>query len=392
MKKIIGVILGLLLALNLSASTAFAAEFLIAKDEGNITVSETEKVKNLYTGGNIVTISADVQKSLYVGGNMVTIDGDVEDNLFIGGSNVMIRGDVGGSIHAGGGTVTIQGNITDDLLVGGGTVTISESASIGGDLIVGGGLVIIDGPVEGDVLIGGGQVTINSSIGGSVKAESESLELGEKAVITGDITYKATEEMVAADEAIILGEVEYSEVSETKVSTVNENVKVSGFLPKLISFGLFVKLLISFATALVIVLLFGKKVQTFVQEAFANFWTNMGIGFAILVSAPIVCILLLITVLGGGLAGLAGTIYILMLSFALPLGSIAFGSWIIKTASKQSKYVADWKAAIVGVLAISLLSWIPMIGWLAKFIFMLIGLGTFYRLSYKGLVAKKIKK
>lgn len=389
MKKIIGVILGLILVLRLSATTIIAAEFRFAGEEGNITVSETEEVKNLYTGGNFVSINADVEKGLYVGGNVVTVDGDIGDHLIIGGSTVMIRGDVGGTIHAGGGSVVIEGAVTDDLFVGGGTVTISESASVGGDLIVGGGVVNILGPVEGDVFLGGGQVIINSSIGGSVKAEVENLELGEEAMISGDIAYKSSKEMTIAEGATLLGETEFTEVSKTEVYKASGETLKSGLLPWLVSMGLLVKFLVSITTGLTLVYFFNKWTQVFVKEAFTNFWANLGVGFATLVSVPVVAIVLLITVVGASLAGLTGIIYTLMLFLALPLATITFGSWLMKVLWNRDKYIADWKAVVLGVVAINLLFLIPPIGWLVKLTFMLIGLGSLYRLAYKALVVKK---
>ena len=389
MKKVIGIILGLILVLNLNASTIIAAEFRFVGEEENVTVPESEKVKNLYTGGNFVSINADVEKGLYVGGNVVTVDGDVGDHLIIGGSTVMIRGDVGGTIHAGGGSVVIEGAVTDDLFVGGGTVTISESASVGGDLIVGGGVVNILGPVEGDVLLGGGQVIINSSIGGSVKAEVESLELGKKAMINGDIAYKSNKEMTTVEGATVLGETEFTEVSKTEVYKAGGETLKSELLPGLVSMSLLVKLLASITTGLALVYFFNKWVQTLVKEAFANFWTNLGVGFATLASIPVVAIVLLITVVGASLAGLTGIIYILMLLLALPLGTIVLGSWLMKVLWNRDKYIADWKAVVLGVVAIKLLLLIPPIGWLVKLTFMLIGLGSLYRLTYKALVIKK---
>ena len=390
MKKITGVVLGLVLTLSLSVSSAFAAEFRVPETEGgNITVSETEEVKNLYTGGNLVSINADVEKSLYVGGNVVTVIGNVEDNLLIGGGTVTIQGDVGGTVHAGGGTIIIEGAITDDLFVGGGTVTIAKSASIGGDLIVGGGVVSVQGPVKGNVYLGGGQATLNSSIGGFVMAETESLNLGKNANIGGDLSYKSVKELTAAEGAVVSGETTFNLVSKTGVDIPVKKTIESSSLSKLISIGLLTKLLVSMTTGLVIIYIFGKKVQMVTNEALKNFRANLGLGFAALISLPFVAVILLITVVGVWLAGLTGAVYSLMLLLASLLATIIFGSWLMKLINKGDKYVVDWKAVVLGVLGMSLLGLLPPVGWLVKLVFVLISLGSLYRLTYRALVVKK---
>lgn len=68
---------------QVGADNVLAAEIRIAKDDGNVTVSKGEKVRNLYVGGNLVSINADVEKGLYVGVNVVAVRENVEDNYVV---------------------------------------------------------------------------------------------------------------------------------------------------------------------------------------------------------------------------------------------------------------------------------------------------------------------
>jgi hypothetical protein len=391
MKKVIKIILLFLAMVLISTDVILAAEFRIAKDDGdgNITISQEEEVKNLYAGGNIISISADVEKSLYVGGNVVTIDGDIEDNLAVGGGTVMLRGDVGGTVHAGGGTVIIDGAITDDLFIGGGTVTISDTASVGGDLIVGGGVVNIQGPIEGNVLLGAGQATIDSKIGGQVEAEVEKFLLGDNAEVTGDIVYKSPEEMEMADGAVVLGEVKFDQASVKTNPTMPAKALKPKVFVKFASFGLLIKLVVSAVTSLTLVSLFNKWIGQTTKEALTNFWASLGVGFAALLLTPVVGVILMITLIGAWLGALLMAIYSLMILLSLSIASISFGSWLMKLFGQRSKYLVDWKAALLGALAMSLVILVPVVGGLLYFIFMLISLGSLYRLVYRGMIAKK---
>jgi hypothetical protein len=375
--------LSLLLVLFCSAPVGYAADFRVADDGGNVTVSKEEKVKNLYVGGNVVTVKADIEKSLYVGGNTVTVEGDVENDVFVGGGTVIFKGDVGGSIHVGGGTVIVEGEVTDDLFAGGGNVLVAESASVGGDLFAGGGMVSIQGPVEGNVFLGAGEAVLNSKVGGKVKAEVESLELGEKAEIVGDVSYKSENEVGMSEKAVVLGEVKY-EKAEYKKAEMIDSSNFKSILKKIsyaTSVGGFV---VSLVAGLSLIYLFGKKVKVVVNKSLVDFGSSFGIGLVALIFLPLLAMVMLISLIGLWVGGLVMIVYSLMFSLATALASIALGAWLIKVfKGKGSKYLVNWKAVVVGTITIGLLGLVlSPLGGLVKFVFMMASLGALYRLTY----------
>ncbi len=384
MRKIIYSFLGSALILSFGLS-AIAADFVEPdKTVGNITISQGEKVKNLYTGGNMVSIDADVSKSLYVGGNIITINGDVENNLFAGGSTVIVRGKVGDSVHVGGGSIVIEGQIEEDLFIGGGNITISKSASVGGDLVVGGGNVNIEAPISGDVLIGGGQVNINSKVGGNVKAMVDELVLGDQAEVRGNVEYKAGRELEMKEGAVVFGEIDFEKIM-TDVSFVMDPKLLLGLL----TLGFLIKFLSTIVVGLVLVYFFRNITKQIIKGSLKNFWPNLGRGFAALILTPVACIILAITVIGLCLAGLIVPLYIFMVLLSLAIASIAFGSWLIKIIKKQSEYKINWQAVVVGVIGLKIVCWVPFVGWLVCLVFMLITLGSLYRLFFRKLVSRK---
>ena len=77
-------------------------------------------------------------------------------------------------------------------------------------------------------------------------------------------------------------------------------------------------------------------------------------------------------------------VYTLLLALATPLASIVLGTWVLKLfKGKESKYVYDWKAVVVGVVTLGLLGVIasPLAG-LTKAVFMLAALGSMHKLAY----------
>lgn len=383
-KRLIGVFLAFWMVLSGAVGISLAADFMVPEDGGNITVLVGEKVKNLYGGGNVVTINADVKKSLYLGGNTITVSGDVENDLFVGGGTVIVRGDVGGSVHVGGGTVVIEGKITDDLFVGGGNIMVAESASVGGDLIIGGGMVSIQGPVKGDVILGAGEAVLNSTVGGDVKAETDSLILGEKARIAGGLVYKSFEEAEINEGAVVLGEVEYKRLEKSRADMVNGyNYKL---VMKRIGYaGRAMGLLVSLVAGLFMVHFFGKWITEVIKGSLDKFGSNLGTGFLVLVLTPILAVALLISLFGAWIGGFMMIVYTLMLSLATLLASIALGTFILKIfKGKNGEYVVDWRAVVTGVVSMAILGALFFsLGGLVKAVFMLAILGSLYRVSYK---------
>jgi len=361
-----------------------AAEFRFMKEGGNITVSQDETVKNLYTAGNMVSIDSNVEKSLYIAGNIITINGNVENNIFTVGNTVVIRGNVGDSVHLGASGVVIEGDINGDLFMGGGNIIISKSASIGGDVIVGGGTVDIQGPVAGNVRLGGGQATINNKIGGDVNAKVDKITFGSQAEISGKVLYESTKEATIEEGALLLGGIEFNEIKVKKVDKEN----AMGLFFLIFSLGFLIKLLGVIVVGLVLIYFLKDFIGKIVNDGLNNFWANIGRGFAILILTPITCFLLLITIIGIWLAGLIWTAYVLALILALALASIILGSWLMKVLKKESEYKIDWKAVVLGAIALRLFVLIPFIGWFIGLVFMLIGLGVISKLIYQGVIKK----
>jgi len=385
-KKISYLLLGMVFALSLWSTVTMAAEFRVAKKSGSIIIDK--ELKNLYAAGNIVSINADIEKSLYVAGNVITINGNVENNVNAVGSAIVIKGDIGSTVHLVAGNILIEGTIEDDLFSGGGTITLAESSLIGGDLIIGGGVVEIKGPVTGDIHLSGDEVFIDSKISGnvSIKAGAE-VRLGGKAEIIGNLKYSSTKEMIMDKGAKVLGEIAYEQINIGEGGLPNKHKVFASIL----ALGFLIKLLTTIVAGLVLVYLFKSVARKVVRESLNHFWTNLSRGFGLLILIPIVCIILVITILGLALAGLIGATYALMLPLASILASIVFGSWLIKVLGKRPEYLVDWKAVVVGTIALSFITLIPFVGWFVEFLFLLTAMGAIYQLVRKNITQAKPK-
>lgn len=367
--------------------TVNAAEFRVGTENNeNVTINADEELTNLYAAGNLVTVNADITKSLYAGGNVVTINGDVENDLKAGAGTLLLQGDVGGSAHLGAGTVVIEGKITDDLFVGGGTVTITDTAEIDGDLFVGGGVVDIQGPVKGNVWLGAGQATINSTVGGNVRAEVDTLELGDMAMITGDLKYSAPTETELKDEAQVAGMVDYTKLDQEKFAQDHDFRSKKTFSGMAVGIWL-IKVTFALISSFTIFLVMGKLIELVAKETKANFWQKTGLGFVLAVMVPVTSLILLITILGAWMAGLSMMIFGLLMMLAKATANILFGLWVMKLVTKKEVKL-NWKVVALGAVLLPTVRLVPVLGFFVGCTFMLASFGTYYTLAYQKLLKK----
>ena len=64
------------------------------------------------------------------------------------------------------------------------------------------------------------------------------------------------------------------------------------------------------------------------------------------------------------IAGFLALWYLLLLMLSGIVGVVFFGAWIRKLISKSPEFVFDWQTVLLGVVAIMVLKFIPIIGWL----------------------------
>ncbi len=387
LKNKLWLVAGAFLLSVVCVSGVLAADFRTNGKTGSITIGEGESLSNLYTAGNVVLINSNIGKDLLTGGRVITVNGDVEDDLWTVGQSVVVNGNVGGSVRVGGQDIIITGEVKEDVIAGGGTITIAETASIGGDLFVGGGTIIIDGSVAGDIRFVGDKVTINSKVGGRAQGKvGDTLTLGNRAEIVGDLNYTSPKEVVIEGEGKVLGEIDFT-LKEPEAE------KKSSFFGRNTILGIFtlwflIKMLSMIAAGIVLVYVFRKATKKIIEKSLSSFWSNLGIGFVALVITPIACIILLITVVGMWLSGITFLAYVFMVTLVSLLAKIAFGSWLIKTIKREKDYKVNWLSVVVGVLGLSILSLLPFVGWIIWLSFMLAGLGTLYRAVFRKIRAK----
>ncbi|OGM97106.1 hypothetical protein A2532_02955 [Candidatus Wolfebacteria bacterium RIFOXYD2_FULL_48_11] len=335
---------------------------------------------DLYIAAQTNVIAGEVSGDLAIIGGNVLITGNVEQDLIAAGGTVDILGSIGDDLRAVGGTVTIGQHVGGDVVAAGGMIHIISGAKIDGDILVAAGQVIIDGEVMGTVKISGGEVVINGAVGKSVVVRaSERVSIGAGATIGGDLAYRSANAVILAEGATIAGETKFEKIERpTRVDK-----RASAAMAGLLGVMALLRLAAMIITAVLAVVLFRKATQSLTKSSIDHFGRELIRGFVVLVVIPFAILFALISIIGLGL-GIAGILaYALLFMIAKVLASILFGTVVLKLIKKKKDYEVTWQSAVVGVIALSIVSLVPIFGWIVACLAFLVSMGSISMLLYQ---------
>jgi len=337
---------------------------------------------NLYVGAGDISVAGAVLGDLIAAGGNLTVSGAVRDDLTLAGGNITVLGSVGGDIRIAGGSIVIGGSsIGGDLVIAGGTIKVLDGTTIGKDVVLTGGMVTFSGTGEHNARFAGGQVVIEGTIKGDVVIDAnEKVVLGEGARIEGAMVYRGAKENIleTRDGAVVVGGVQF----EKKVLPVDRAgaAKVLAAL-----FGIFyvIKLISFLIAGLIAALVFKRFSHAVVSDAVAHPWSDVLRGFIILVVVPIASIILLATFFGAFIGIALFTVYFLSLTLTALYSGIILGAWLYKVIKKEEVITVTWQRTLGGIIALSLVMLVPVIGWIVCVFFFLLALGAIAHVTHE---------
>ncbi len=352
-----------------AAAPAFAAEI---RQGDSVVVGANETIDDdLYAFGSTVTILGTVNGDVFTAGSNITMNGTVNGDVFSAGGTTTIGGQVRQSVRAAGGTVMLTGAIGQDALVAAGTTSIGGTARVGRDLLAATGTASVTGPVTRNVLVSGGDVSLAAPVGGSVKAETETLRLNNGAQVAGSLTYTSPRQAEIASGALVAGTTQRFEprVRQQPLGPfTGPSIGVIDWIRGLVGLA---------ALGLAIVFLFPRFAQRELEVARRSPWASLGLGFALLVGIPIFAVLVLIVgaVVGGWWIGL----FVLALyAVALVAGYILSALFVGRTAIAVLRIAEQHMAwyTLEGLVLLGLVSLVPFVGGLIGVVAVVFGLGA----------------
>ncbi len=334
---------------------------------------------NLYSAGSMSIVGGEITGDLFTAGGNVTVNGKIGKDAAVAGGTVIINANIGEDLRTAAGNLTIDGEIGGEILAVGGYVIVSADTEK--DAVINGGRVVITGNFKNNLIVNGGEVLIKGKVDGHTKINADSkLTIAENAVIGGILDYSSPTEAEIKDGAEIKGEIKYTALKKPTQKEFARDMRE--FFA-----GIFtLKLLTSLIFGAVLFALFGKFIEKLAKESKQKFGINLLKGLAAVIILPIAALILLITILGAPLSAITGLAFAVLLLLSKPLAGIILGGLVFMLFQNSKTPVINWWSVIIGILLMNIIILIPIIGWVAYFVFFLAAFGTLAVNLYQGVL------
>jgi hypothetical protein len=337
----------LLVPLLLSPTFVQAETVLRISDSISILADQTVDGDFYGTAGlsGPISMSGSVNGDALLAGRSVTTNGAILGDLLILSGSAQVHASVTDDVRIVAADVTLADYVGGDVFVIGGLLKVLSTAEVAGNIFFYGETAEINGKVGGSIFGTSKSLRIDGPVGGSVEVVSnDSLVIGSRADISGDITYDSPNEIVRAQDAIVVGNI-------SKQHKASSDTDYKNFMLPFIVYAFMV--LITFV-------LLRNKLTQFVQLTALSFTRNGLIGLAALLGTPLLVGLLFVSVLGilVGLTLLFGMLFLFLLSLSLApiLVGKLINHFIFKTES------ITFLSTLLGVVVIEIVFLVPLIG------------------------------
>ena len=345
------------------------------------------------TGDKLVILKDEVvNDDIYFAGNSVIVEGTINGDLIAAGGEIKVTGTINGGIIAAGGSIIVNGNVANDVRVAGGEVRIGgdvgdnvlaftgqfilqNNARISRDLTLGAGTAIIDGAVNGNINGGVSDLEMRGATKGNVTLEIDNnIRIFPGATIGGNLEYSAPSQGEIS--GIVSGKTTYKEAPPKKGDLRSKiESEIMGYLWLLL-------------IGIVSLMIAPELTQKNSDKVAMNPLKNLLWGLLFLIIAPIVTILLLITIIGIPLSLILFIIYIV----TIYISRIYVGYWVGGYVLKKLKIETRFRVLTMafGLMIVLIGINIPIIGSFIHLVVLLLGLGAIALTEYD--IYKKLKE
>jgi len=358
----------LVYALTIGGLVAAVAAVAWAQGSEEILVIDQPVDRDVYAARREVSVQNSISGDLVAAAQRVTVDGVVDGDMIVVAREIVIRSQGNDDLRLAGQHIRITSPVAGHIVAAGQTVTIRESVGDWAWLV--GDTVDVQGDVGGELKIRANKITIDAEVNGNVDLTGNELQVGPDAIVHGSLTWRSDNDADISAEARIDGE-----FIEEPVDGLAEDVK-SG---RAISFTISV-----IVAVVMLFLLFSRPLRASADRIAAHPGKSLALGFAVLVSTPVLALILIFTPLDAWIGLTVLGIWLVLLLIGVLTGLFALSDLALRRIrSKPTRWQA-LAAILVTVVAVGLLSYVPYLGVTAVLVIWVLGVGT---LSWGGWVA-----
>ena len=361
-----------LLALLARPAPALAVE--IRNDTSGGVPSGQTVDDDLIAGGQTVAIAGRVTGDAYAGGQTVVVSGTVDGDLIAAAEEVTIDGTVQGDVRAAGARVTVNGQVGKNVTAAGQRVMLGTNGRVGGSILAAAETLSAFGPIGRGATFAASTAQLAGPIGGNVLARVGSLSIAPTARITGALDYHA-EQQASVPSGSVGGQVTFTQV-ERREEKPPKPVLLNGLL----DLGGLIWLFGSAILGAIAIRLFPTTADRLVQLGRQEPLPSFAVGLATLILTPVAALLAAVTLIGLPLTTVVFLLYGLGLLLAWPALGLVVGALLVR-AIRRPEPIHPVLMLLIGLIALHLLTHVPVIGPPITFLGLSLGLGLLVYLA-----------
>ncbi len=371
-KAIVLAILGFILLPN----TSLAATI---RTDKTANIDQSENIDgNIYLLGGQPKIFGTTTGDVVVVGNNIESNGNTKGDIISVGNEIHIEGNTVGDVRVLGGDVKIKGVVNGDLIVIAGNVVLEKEAQIKGDTVLIAGRVDINNSIDKHLRVVSGSVNISGEIKNTANITSEKINILSGSKISGNLIYFSPRQAIVEDGSDVSGSVNFN-----KIESIKENGLVQHAVVSFLNFWMLFRFITTLLLTFILVYVFKIFSQKTSMRSIESFWKSLLIGFVSMVFIPAIIIICLISLILVPVAVLLALVYIGVFIISTSIAGIALGVILKKVFSKNKTIEISFNSATIGVIVLTLLQFVPVVGDLTRFVFLLSAFGSIWLYFYE---------
>ncbi len=274
-------------------------------------------------------------------------------------------------------------------------VTIKENETINDNFIVIGKDLVMKGKINGDLLVisdninlegnvDGNIIAIGSSINSNLKGVRNVYLLGDKItfaglverdlnVISRSLEIKNTTNILGNFYAVV-EKINQSVDSKVGHKTIIKNIEATHNASKYYYYSLLVSLLSSILVGYLLLIIWGKKLNDQKKQLAENWGSIFLKGTVVIIATIPIIALLMFSQIGINLALIILALYFIALYLSKIVIALLIGAYVV---SHSNKYIQ----LIIGMIIVTLLNSIPVIGGLSYLVITILGFGIIIEIN-----------
>lgn len=351
-----------------------------------IALSETTRMTmggDEFVAGDRLSEQVDVPRDAFGAGATLAMNGTVANDAHLAGFDVEATVDTGGDLYVAGAMVTVSADVGSDLTAAGYTVHVTDESTVAGNLRAMGQTVTIDASVTGALSVAGENVILNGTVAGDAWITADQITFGPGARIDGALSYSSPDPVLVSEEVISPDRI-------TSLPWTGRNY-IDDFQrtfpgPEMPVFDTFISIVSAFLITLGFLLALGaiflvftpKSVTAMRREIIARPWHVVLLGIIGLAMLFGLIPVTALTILGLPFVpiGLLLIVVVWTLGYLLGAYAAAMRAYQAFGGTDDPALPVRLLVLTVGLIVVSLLNYIPYLGWVINYTLVLVGTGA----------------